>query len=72
MSETLLWTVDQTAAALSMSRSKLYEGISSGIIGPAGVKIGGKRYFDPIEVRSWIRAGCPARRVWLSKKEALR
>jgi len=72
MSEVLLWSVKQTAEALSMSRSKLYEGISSGALGPAGVKIGGKRYFDPAEVRAWVRAGCPSRRVWLSRKEATR
>lgn len=67
--ETLLWTVNQTAAALSMSRSKLYEAISSGVLGPVGSRIGGKRYFDPNEIRSWIRAGCVGRRQWLAIKE---
>lgn len=72
MNEPLLISTNEAARLLSMSRAKLYEGLSSGTIGPMGFKIGGKRLFDPEELRSWVRSGCPGRRQWLTMKGGVR
>ena len=68
MQTKLLITAIEAAEALSISRTKLYEGVSSGVIGPQGIKIGGKRLFDPNELAAGVKAGCPPRVHWIKQK----
>jgi hypothetical protein len=35
---------------------------------PRGVRIGGSRRWDPLEIQRWIDAGCPHRAEWEASK----
>lgn len=62
-SEKLLISAGEAAALLDLSRTALYSGLSTGAI-PPGVRIGGRRLWDPAELRAWVAAGCPRIEAW--------
>jgi len=64
--EPFLISISEAAKRLGLSTSSFYQGLSSGRIGPMGVKIGKRRLFDPEELRAWVKAGCPPRRQWMN------
>jgi hypothetical protein len=66
--EPLMVDTATAARALGLSRSAFYEGLSSGRIGPAGVFFNSKRLFPLGELRAWVNAGCPPRRLWLAEQ----
>lgn len=68
--EQLLCTMSQAAALLGISRSKLYQMLSAGQVGPAAILLGGKRMFSPDELRRWVQAGCVNRERWQEIKDA--
>jgi excisionase family DNA binding protein len=67
--EPLLISASEAAKRLGLSTSSFYQGLSSGRIGPMGVKIGKRRLFDPEELRVWVKAGCPPRMLWMNIRE---
>jgi len=62
--EPLLVGINDAASMLSISRPLLYQMISDGRFGLMGIRFGRKRLFSVDELRSWVQAGCPARRQW--------
>ncbi|NLH17343.1 MAG: helix-turn-helix domain-containing protein [Phycisphaerae bacterium] len=64
----LLISTEEAAQRLGLCVSSFYQGLSSGRIGPTGVKIGKRRLFDPEELAAWVKAGCPCRRQWMAMK----
>ena len=66
--EALLISISEAAQRLGLSVSSFYQGLSSGRIGPMGVKLGKRRLFDPEELAAWVKASCPPRRQWMTRK----
>ena len=68
--EALLWTAEDVCRRLHIGRTRLYASLKSGTFGPVPVKAFGRRLlFRADEVRTWVAAGCPPRRAWLSMRE---
>ncbi len=64
----LLVNTAETAKLLSMSRSGLYEFISTGRFGVLPVRFGSRRLYSVKELTDYVSAGCPARDVWQRQK----
>ena len=65
-----LRTLDAEALAriLMIDKATLYRHLSSGRIGPLGFRIGRCRRWLEDEIRQWLEAGAPPRRIWLERK----
>ena len=61
----LLISANEASRLLGISRASLYACLSSGRIGPTGVRIGGRRLFILEELHHWVALGCPIRRQYL-------
>ena len=55
-----------TAAALGIGLSTLYAMDRSGELGPAGLKLRGRRLWPRRELEAWVDAGCPHRERWIA------
>ena len=60
----LLLSAREAASSLGISRSSFYSLLSSGRIGPMGIRLGGRVLFCRAELEAWVAAGCPARCKW--------
>lgn len=54
---------------MSLSKRQVFRLNSAGKI-PASIKIGGSVRWNAEEIRRWITAGCPDRKVWDAMKGA--
>jgi len=61
----LLLDGNATAAALGIGLSTLYAMDRSGELGPAGVKLRGRRLWPRRELERWVDVGCPHREKWI-------
>jgi predicted DNA-binding transcriptional regulator AlpA len=59
----LLLSAPDAARVLALSRSALYDGVSSGRIVPP-VRIGGRVLWRAAELEAWVSAGCPPVAKW--------
>ena len=66
----LLISICQTAKLLGISRSKLYQLLSTGRLGPRPIKLDSKTLFVRAELEAWTAAGCPPREQWQSQRQA--
>lgn len=62
----LLVDAKQAAALLSISPATFWRWVSSGELGPLGMKKGGRRLWALAELRAWVTAGMPRRETWLA------
>ena len=69
--EKLLLSVTEAAAMLGIGRTSLYALHSSGRL-PLPVRLGRRILWNFEELRSWVKAGCPARQQWENLKETFR
>ena len=65
-----VWTLDETAAFLRVSQRKL-KYMRDLELTPKEILVGSRPMFRAIEIRAWLRAGCPNQRRWtvLRKQE---
>jgi predicted DNA-binding transcriptional regulator AlpA len=70
--EPLLVGREQVAALLSISLPTLDRWDSSGRLGPAGVRMGGRKLWLLSELREWAAARMPCRREWQTRRAAER
>ena len=65
-----VWTIDETAAFLRVSQRKL-KNMRDLELTPKEILVGGRPMFLAVEIRAWLRAGCPNQRRWtvLRKEE---
>ena len=61
----LLLKSEDAAEVLGISRTHLYQLSSAGAIGPRPLKLGKCSLWNALELRDWVRAGCPPREAWL-------
>lgn len=69
-----LWTTDDVARYLRISRRKFSCLRSQGQMAPPVAQLGNRLLFEPQEVRAWVQAGCPRVTDWeiLKQREDLR
>jgi prophage regulatory protein len=68
----ILFTPEQTAAALGIGRSQLWRLHSAGRL-PAPVRLGQRcPRWRADELRVWVAAGCPSRDEWEKIKRTLK
>jgi len=65
--EPLLLDAKQAASILGISRTLLYSMHSSGQLGPLPVRLGRRALWRHDELKDWVVAGCPSRRLWVKK-----
>jgi predicted DNA-binding transcriptional regulator AlpA len=68
--EPLLVGGKDLARLLGISTATFWRWDSSGELGPAGIKKGGRRLWALAEVREWVAAGMPGRQTWLALRAA--
>ncbi len=56
--------VADVAELLHIGKSTVYRWDALGIIGPRGMKVGGRRLWDAEELKRWVDARCPNREKW--------
>ena len=61
LSDDTLWTTDQVARYLAMSKSWVYQNAADGTL--PSLNIGGARRFDPTEIKAWARGEGPRAKV---------
>jgi hypothetical protein len=61
---------DQVAALLSIGVATLDRWDNAGILGPVGVKKGGRKLWALAELREWAAAGMPCRKEWVARRAA--
>jgi predicted DNA-binding transcriptional regulator AlpA len=61
----LLPSANEVAAALSVSRTTVYQMSNTGLLGPMPIALGGRKLWRYEELAAWVRAGCPARERWV-------
>lgn len=66
--EPLLVDARCAAAMLSISPATFWRWVSSGELGPAGMKKGGRRLWALAELRAWVVAGMPDRLAWTAQR----
>jgi hypothetical protein len=64
--EPLVVGAKDLARILGISVATLFRWDSSGLLGPGGHKIGGRRLWSVAEARAWVAAGMPERVIWLA------
>lgn len=69
--EPLLLDIQQLCACLSIARPTYYKIAASGVFGPLPIKLCRKVLYRRDEIESWVRAGCPHRKVWQSQRKEL-
>ncbi|KKN44604.1 hypothetical protein LCGC14_0691420 [marine sediment metagenome] len=67
--EQILVNLGDTARRLGIGKSKLYEMMSQGLVGPAPKLLGSKKMFSTEELRQWVQADCPNRDNWQKIKD---
>ena len=67
--EPMLLTVAQVCKLLNIGKTAFYSLHNSGRLGVMPVKLGGKVMYRADELRDWIKADCPPRRIWQSRKK---
>lgn len=73
--EKLLLSASEVAAALGISRSAFYSLLSSGRIGPVGIRFGRSVRYDRREMENWLSAknpvngSLPNREQWVALQE---
>ena len=70
VADQLLCSISQASQLLGIGKSKFYQMLSAGEIGPKPIMLGGKKMFAPDELRRWVQAGCPNRDNWQAIKDA--
>lgn len=58
MMEPLLADVNMVCRLLNISRSKFYQGLSSGRIPLQAIRFGRKRLYDVEHIKSFVKSGC--------------
>lgn len=61
----LLLDVKAVGTLLSVSRSTIYQMNNTGQLGPMPVALGCRKLWRYEELAAWVRAGCPARELWV-------
>ena len=64
-----LLTIPQVCQLLNISRAEFYRLDQSGKFAPLSIGLCRKRLYIRAEIESWIRAGCPHRKLWQTIKE---
>jgi excisionase family DNA binding protein len=62
--ESLLLSAEDSAELLGIGRTLFYSMHSSGRLGPMPVKLGRRVLWNRKELEAWVRAKCPARKIW--------
>ena len=62
-SNRFLLNADEVAHRLNISRTSLYQWLSSGRI-PSPIRLGRHSLWRAEEIRQWVAAGCPPRSRW--------
>jgi excisionase family DNA binding protein len=65
--ESLLLSAENAAEMLSIGRTLFYAMHSSGRLGPLPVKLGRRTLWNRQELESWVKAGCPVRKLWQNR-----
>ncbi len=64
-SEPLLIDIPETLRLLGNMAQRSYQRMrSSGKFAPKAIKIGGRIYHRPDELKAWVNAGCPGAGRW--------
>jgi predicted DNA-binding transcriptional regulator AlpA len=58
------------ARLLGISEATLWRWDASGLLGPNGHKIGGRRLWSVLEIKEWVAAGLPQREAWIATRQA--
>jgi predicted DNA-binding transcriptional regulator AlpA len=61
----LLLSGNEIAAVLSVSTRSVYSMMSTSTLGPLPIRLGRRTLWRYEELAAWVRAGCPAREVWV-------
>jgi predicted DNA-binding transcriptional regulator AlpA len=65
--ESLLLSAEDSAEMLGIGRTLFYAMHSSGRLGPIPIKLGRRTLWNRQELRDWVKAGCPARKLWQNR-----
>ena len=64
-----LLTIEQTCQLLNISRAEFYRLDQSGKFAPLSTGLCRKRLYIRVEIENWVRAGCPHRKIWQTKRK---
>lgn len=68
--EPFLVDIGETLRLLGNMAQRSYQRMrSSGKFGPTAIKIGGRIYHRPDELKAWCMAGCPPKAKWQWRSE---